>query len=202
MKTLKISFLALASFLVVACNQNNSGDNNNADSTDIGPSMNDSIANTDNPPASRDLASQPEVDLSQSALTYTETNSQMKLVLPNADVFEEGSATFKSGYEATLQEAFNVINERGFGKVLVSGNTGREGDAAANKTLSSERAIAITKWLKDKEPKKEISVTSQGVGSQYPMIAYELKDGSPNTQANELNNRTEITFRKSQLPSQ
>lgn len=202
MKTLTISLLALASFCMVACNQNSSQTNNSADSTDIGPSMNDSIVNTDNPPASRDLSAQPEVDLSQSALTYTETNTQMKLVLPNADVFKEGSAEFKKGYEATLQETLNVINERGFGKVLVSGNTGRGGDEAANKSLSSERAIKVTKWLKDKGLKKEVSVTSQGVGSQYPMIAYELKDGSPNPQADGLNNRTEITFRKSQLASQ
>src|SRR5690606_18146798 len=115
------------------------------------------IAYSDNPPASRDLSSQPEVDLSQSALTYTETSSQMKLVLPNADVFEDGSAEFKDGYEATLQETLNVINERGFGKVLISGNTGREGDPATNKTLSSERAIKITQWLKDKGLKDEVS---------------------------------------------
>jgi len=202
MKTFKISFLALASFCIVACNQNASETDNSTDSTGAEPTMNDSIVNTDNPPASRDLSSEPEVDLSESALTYTETNSQMKLVLPNADVFEEGSAEFKEGYEATLQETLNVINERGFGKVLVSGNTGRDGDPAANKTLSSERAIKITQWLKDKGLKDEVSVTAQGVGSQYPMIAYELKDGSPNSQANELNNRTEITFRKSQLASQ
>lgn len=202
MKTLKISFLALASFLVVACNQNNNNDNNDNDSTGTEPTLNDSIVNTDNPPASRDLSSQPEVDLSQSAMTYTETNSQMKLVLPNADVFEDGSAEFKSGYEATLQETLNVINDRGFGKVLVSGNTGRDGEAAANKSLSSERAIKITKWLQEKGLKDEISISAQGVGSQYPMIAYEYKDGSPNPEADGLNNRTEITFRKSQVASQ
>lgn len=197
MKTLTISLLSLASFCMIACNQNSTDG-----STDTDASMTDSIAYSDNPPASRDLSSQPEVDLSQSALTYTETNSQMKLVLPNADVFEDGSAEFKDGYEATLQETLNLINERAFGKVLVSGNTGREGDPATNKSLSSERAIKITKWLQEKGLKDEVKITPQGVGSQYPMIAYELKDGSPNPEASELNSRTEITFRKSQLASQ
>lgn len=197
MKTLTISLLSLASFCMIACNQNS-----NDGSADTDASMTDSIAYSDNPPASRDLSSQPEVDLSQSALTYTETSSQMKLVLPNADVFEDGSAEFKDGYEATLQETLNVINERGFGKVLISGNTGREGDPATNKSLSAERAIKIAQWLKEKGLKDEVNVTTQGVGSQYPMIAYELKDGSPNPEASELNSRTEITFRKSQLASQ
>lgn len=200
MKTLTISLLSLASFCMIACNQNST--DSNGESADTEPSMVDSIAHSDNPPASRDLSSQPEVDLSQSALTYTETNSQMKLVLPNADVFEDGSSEFKNGYEATLQETLNVINERGFGKVLVSGNTGREGDPATNKSLSAERAIKIAQWLKEKGVKDEINITTQGVGSQYPMISYEYKDGSPNSEAEELNNRTEITFRKSQLASQ
>jgi len=203
MKILKNSLVGLALLGVVACNQNA---NNEVDESknEAGVTQNDSIANTDNPPPSRDLATvegqdlTPEDNAGESALKFTETPSQMKLILPNADIFEDGKADFKSGAQPTLEEAYKVINGRGIGKVLVTGNTGKEGDAGQNRSLSTQRAMAIAKWLKGKEIKKEISISSQGVGDTYPMISYELKDGSPNPQANELNNRTEITFRKSQ----
>jgi len=207
MKILKNSLFAVALLGMVACNQNA---NNETDESknEAGVTQNDSIANTDNPPPSRDLSTvegqdlTPEDNTAESALKFTETSSQMKLILPNADVFEDGKADFKSGAQSTLEEAYKVINGRGIGKVLVSGNSGNEGDPAQNRTLSTQRAMAIANWLKSKDIKKDITISSQGVGDTYPMISYELKDGSPNPQANELNNRTEITFRKSQTPTE
>lgn len=199
MKTLKNSLLALALLSFVACNQNS---NKVIDGTsdEGGVTQNDSIANTDNPPPSRDLATLTGTDSTEeTSLKFTESETQMKIILANSDIFEEGNANFKPSAKVNLEETFRVINGRGIGKVLVSGNTGREGDATQNKQLSTERAMAIAKWLKSKELKKDIAISSQGVGSTYPMISYELTDGSPNEQANELNNRTEITFRKSKV---
>lgn len=196
MKTLKTSFFALAILGMVACNQTaNDGNNEN------GTSQNDSIANSDNPLPSRDLSSLDEEDttFTEPSIKYSETTTNMKLVLPNADLFEAEKAVFRPQAKATLEEAFKQINEKGIGKVLVTGNSGREGDVAANKRLSTERGMAVAKWLKEKGLKKDVSISSQGVGDTYPMISYELTDGTPNVQANDLNDRTEITFRKSQL---
>ena len=206
MKILKNVVLGVALLSFAACNQNANTDADES-TNEAGVTQNDSIVHTDNPPPSRDLSTQegqalvPEETL-ESFVKYTETPSQMKLILPNADIFQDGSAEFKSGAQASLQETLDIINGRGIGKVLVSGNTGREGDAAQNKSLSSQRAMAIAKWLKGKEVKKEVSISSQGVGDTYPMISYQLTDGSPNPQANDLNDRTEITFRKSQKTSE
>ncbi|HUH19148.1 OmpA family protein [Albibacterium sp.] len=195
MKILRTSFLALIVLSVVACN--------NQQTTDSDTSMNDSIANSNNNPPSRDLSTEvPETNLENSKLTFTETNTQLKLQLPNNDIFEEGTAIIKDGEQATLEEAYKTINERGVGKVLITGNSGREGDVAANTKLSSERAIAVVKWMNDKGLKKDISLSPQGAGDRFPMVSYQLTDGSPNPQANELNDRIEITFRKSQLATE
>jgi len=199
MKNLKNSLVALALLSFVACNQN-SNQVTDGTSNEGGVTQNDSIINTDNPPPSRDLTTLTDIDSTQeTSLKFTETETQMKIILANSDIFEDGKASFKPSAEANLEETYRVINGRGIGKVLISGNTGREGDAKQNQQLSTERAMAIAKWLKSKEIKKDITISSQGVGSNYPMISYELTDGSPNDQANELNNRTEITFRKSKF---
>lgn len=206
MKIVKNVVLGVALLTFAACNQNGNTDTDES-RNEAGVTQNDSIVHTDNPPPSRDLSTQegqalvPE-DSMESSVKYTETPTQMKLVLPNKDIFQDGSADFKPGAQASLQETLKIINDRGIGKVLVSGNSGREGDAAQNRSLSTQRAMAIAKWLKDKELKKEVSVSSQGVGDSYPMISYQLTDGSPNPQANELNDRVEITFRKSQIAAE
>lgn len=202
MKILKNVVLGVALLSFAACNQNANTDTDES-RNEAGVTQNDSIVHTDNPPPSRDLSTQegqalvPE-DSMESTVKYTETPTQMKLVLPNKDIFQDGSAEFKPGAQASLQETLEIINGRGIGKVLISGNSGREGDAAQNRSLSTQRAMAIAKWLKGKEVKKEVSISSQGVGDTYPMISYQLTDGSPNPQANDLNDRIEITFRKSQ----
>ena len=206
MKIVKNVVLGVALLTFAACNQNGNTDTDES-RNEAGVTQNDSIVHTDNPPPSRDLSTQegqalvPE-DSMESSVKYTETPTQMKLVLPNKDIFQDGSADFKPGAQASLQETLKIINDRGIGKVLVSGNSGREGDAAQNRSLSTQRAMAIAKWLKGKELKKEVSVSSQGVGDSYPMISYQLTDGSPNPQANELNDRVEITFRKSQIAAE
>jgi outer membrane protein OmpA-like peptidoglycan-associated protein len=195
MKIFKNSLLALTLLSVVACN--------NQQSNQSDASMNDSIAHTDNGPASRDLNTEvQEPNFENSKLTFTETNTQLKLQLPNSDVFEEGTATIKAGEQATLKEAYKTINERGVGKVLITGNSGREGDVTANTKLSTERAIAVVKWMNDKGLKKDVSLSSQGAGDRFPVVSYQLTDGSPNPQANEINDRIEITFRKSQLATE
>jgi len=203
MKTLKTSLFSIAILSIVACNQNTNKDSGET-TNKVKISQNDSIANSDNAPASRDLSTAEGQNLNpeESKLTFTETPSQMKLVLPNTELFEDDRADFKAGAQATLEETFKVINERGVGKVLVTGNTGREGDKDKNQKLSTERAMAIAKWLKGKTLKKDIEVSSQGAGDRFPMISYELTDGSPNPQANDLNNRTEITFRKSKVATE
>lgn len=196
MKILKTSLLALTLLSVAACNQQSNTNESDA-------SMNDSIVNTNNNPASRDLSTEvQEPNFENSKLTFTETNTQLKLQLPNSDIFEDGTATIKPGEQATLEEAYKTINERGIGKVLITGNSGREGDVAANTKLSTERALAVVKWMNDKGLKKDISLSSQGAGDRFPMVSYQLTDGNPNPQANELNNRIEITFRKSQLATE
>jgi len=206
MKTLKKSIVGLALLSIVACNQNtNTGTDESSNEAEV--TQNDSIVHTDNPPPSRDLSTQEGQGLvpeegTGSAVKFSETSTHMKLILPNADIFEKGSADLKPGAEASLQETFEAINNRGIGKVLVTGNSGREGDPGQNRTLSTQRAMTIAKWLKDKDLKKEVSLSSQGVGDSYPMISYELTDGSPNPQANDLNDRIEITFRKSQNPTE
>ncbi len=202
MKIFKTAFFAVAAAGLVACNQNTTQDNIEGEEVEL--SMNDSIAYTDNGPQTRDLstAKGQNLNMEDSALQFTETPTQMKLVLPNADVFEDGSATFKDGSEATLEETYRMINERGVGKVLITGNTGREGDPDKNYRLSTDRAMAIAKWLKGKDLKKEVTLSAQGGGDRFPMVSYELSNGEPNEQANELNSRTEITFRKSRTATQ
>lgn len=203
MKIFNTALFAVAALSMVACNQNNSTQEN-MEGEEVNLSMNDSIAFSDNGPQTRDLstAKGQNLDMEESALKFTETPSQMKLVLPNADVFEEGSANFKAGAEATLEETYQMINNQGVGKVLITGNTGREGDPDENYRLSTDRAMAIAKWLKGKDLKKEVSLSAQGGGDRFPMVSYELSSGEPNDQANELNSRTEITFRKSRTTGQ
>src|SRR5690606_41617892 len=133
MKIFNTALFAVAALGMVACNQNNSTQEN-VEGEEVNLSMNDSIAFSDNGPQTRDLstAKGQNLDMEESALKFTETPNQMKMVLRNAEVVEEGSANFKAGAEATLEETYQIINKQGVARGQMTGKTGKAAEPDEN----------------------------------------------------------------------
>lgn len=106
--------------------------------------------------------------------------------VPDATVrFESGSSKLDKASEKTLDELARAFRERGVEKLLLVGHTDKRGNAAANRSLSLQRAKAVRAILVAQGiPEK--SVTVEGAGSTQPL------DNSDSKDADALNRRVEL----------
>ena len=107
--------------------------------------------------------------------------------------FETGSAAI--GEPETLDGTIRVSNERfARGRIQVRGHTDSTGSAAANQTLSEQRAASVRDYLRDHGVNAG-EVTSVGLGSSRPLTEEREPDGSPDAEGMRFNRRVEIVIR-------
>jgi outer membrane protein OmpA-like peptidoglycan-associated protein len=108
-------------------------------------------------------------------------------------LFETGSAAI--GEPETLDGTIRVVNERfARGRIQVRGHTDSTGSAAANQTLSEQRAASVRDYLRD-HGVDATEVTSVGLGSSRPLTEEREADGSPDPEGMRFNRRVEIVIR-------
>lgn len=186
------SFILASMLCFAACN---SGSNQQEDSSAL--SKVDSIAHTENNPASRDLQSTtdaiPDSAISE-LLNIQESGGEIRMLILNELLFEENTANIMPDAELALEQAAAMLNSKATGKVMITGHSGVEDDADTQ-TLSKERAKAVFDFLQAQTLKESLSLQYQGVGNRYPMLANENEDGTPNELNRRKNQRVEIVAR-------
>jgi OOP family OmpA-OmpF porin len=101
------------------------------------------------------------------------------ITLPGAIEFETGKATFKVGgtSEAALAQLKQFLEENPrITKLRIEGHTDNVGQAAANETLSGERALTIKKFLVEKGIAKA-RLLATGFGQSRPIADNSTEEG-------------------------
>jgi outer membrane protein OmpA-like peptidoglycan-associated protein len=108
-------------------------------------------------------------------------------------LFDAGQSVIRSGAELALPGVVAAINDHlANGAVVVRGHADSRSSAAANQTLSEQRAAAVATWLTSVGAAQAASVTSAGLGNTQP-AALELNPyGSVNDIGQAVNRRVEI----------
>lgn len=102
----------------------------------------------------------------------------------NAAQFEQGKADLNDDAKLALHDLARVLRQNPQMRLRIEGHTSAEGDAAANRRLSEQRAMATVDFLVNKEGIDSVRLDAAGKGSD------ELKDAdNPNS---EVNRRTEF----------
>jgi outer membrane protein OmpA-like peptidoglycan-associated protein len=101
-------------------------------------------------------------------------------------LFETGKADLKQELKENLAEIAgilkNLLNES---NVVVEGHTDNVGKAAANKTLSEQRAKAVSKYLSDRGVDKK-RLKSVGYGLTKPVADNNTEEGRAKNRRVEL----------------
>ena len=120
--------------------------------------------------------------------------SKVAIFINNSSaLFETGSAAI--GEPETLDGTIRVINERfAGGRIQVRGHTDSTGSAAANQTLSEQRAASVRDYLRDHGVNAS-EIASVGLGSTGPLTEEREPDGSPDPEGMRFNRRVEIVIR-------
>lgn len=183
--------LMFATTLILgACNH---ASNKQSGTSDL--SQGDSIARTDNNPASRDLQTTalPDSAISEN-LNIQETGSEFRMVILNEVLFEGNTAKIQEEEKFILEQAATLLNTRGDGKVMITGNSSMAGEP--EEALSRERAKAVFDFLKEQPLKADLNLQYQGVGNRYLMYPNDNEDGTPNEKNRRINQRIEIVSRR------
>jgi outer membrane protein OmpA-like peptidoglycan-associated protein len=108
-------------------------------------------------------------------------------------LFDTGQAVIKSTATLALPGVVAAINNNlPGGVVLVRGHADSRGNAAANQTLSEQRAQAVATWLTDVGGLNAASVTAVGLGNTQPAALETNPDGSVSDVGQTINRRVEI----------
>ena len=119
--------------------------------------------------------------------------SKVAIFINNSSaLFQTGSAVI--GEPETLDGTIRVINQRfARGRIQVRGHTDSTGSAAANQTLSEQRAASVRDYLRD-HGVDAAEVESVGLGSSRPLTEEREPDGSPDPEGMRFNRRVEIAI--------
>jgi K(+)-stimulated pyrophosphate-energized sodium pump len=90
--------------------------------------------------------------------------------------FDTGSATIKSESTKQLEQLAAVLKAYPNVAISIEGHTDNTGDAAANKTLSVERAAAVEKAL-ERLGVDDARISSAGYGPAKPIASNDTEDG-------------------------
>ena len=108
-------------------------------------------------------------------------------------LFDTGKAVIRSGATLALPGVVAAINDNlPGGAVVVRGHADSRGNAAANMTLSEQRAAAVATWLQTVGGINAASVTSVGLGNTQPAALETNADGSVSDIGQTVNRRVEI----------
>lgn len=112
--------------------------------------------------------------LPEAKVTYED--DKVKIVLPEALLFEVNSSVINQGYLPSLAKLATVLNKYPKTSVLVTGYTDISGNLEANEKLSWERAESAKAALLNNEVKNK-RVYTWGFGPKNPVATNETLEG-------------------------
>ena len=149
-----------------------------------------------NGPLSLAAAHYPELDTVDVTARFARTVDGQRATifeLGSDTLFDTGQAVIKSTATLALPGVVSAINNNlPGGVVVVRGHADSRGNAAANQTLSEQRAQAVATWLTAVGGLNAASVTAVGLGNTQPAALETNPDGSVSDVGQTINRRVEI----------
>ncbi|MGZ4761348.1 MAG: OmpA family protein [Ilumatobacteraceae bacterium] len=164
--------------------------------TSFAPQNEDGVIPVPNGPLSLAAAHYPELDTVDVTARFARTVDGQRATifeLGSDTLFDTGKSVIKSTATLALPGVVAAINNNlPGGVVVVRGHADSRGNAAANQTLSEQRAQAVATWLTDVGGLNATSVTSVGLGNTHPAALETNPDGSVSDIGQTINRRVEI----------
>ena len=101
-------------------------------------------------------------------------------------LFASGSATIEGGSTPTLKEIGDMLKAHADLKLMIEGHTDNVGAAAANQTLSEQRAAAVKQFLVSTYGIDAARLQTKGYGSSKPISPNTTPEGRQNNRRVEL----------------
>jgi len=119
-----------------------------------------------------------------------------KMVLNNI-FFDKNKAVLRKQSMLEMETVYKMLKESPDLVIEISGHTDNQGNDAANKKLSLERAQAVVTFLTKKGiPSKRL--IAKGYGKEQPIAPNTLPNGKPDLAGQQLNRRVEMKIEESQ----
>ncbi len=164
--------------------------------TSFAPQNEDGVIPVPNGPLSLAAAHYPELDTVDVTARFARTVDGQRATifeLGSDTLFDTGQSVIKSTATLALPGVVAAINNNlPGGVVVVRGHADSRGNAAANQTLSEQRAKAVATWLTDVGGLNATSVTSVGLGDTHPAALETNPDGTVSDIGQTINRRVEI----------
>lgn len=127
-------------------------------------------------------------------LGATVVAGELALDLAGDILFGFDSVAIQAAAAAELAKVAHVIRQRSAGEVLVVGHTDSIGEPSYNQKLSERRAVAVMRWLNEKEGVPVALMRGRGMGEEQPVAHNTRPDGSDDPAGRARNRRVEIRF--------
>jgi outer membrane protein OmpA-like peptidoglycan-associated protein len=145
---------------------------------------------------------QKELDLEKARQEFEAQQSgrSLSMNLSGDVLFDYDKATLKPEAEQALKKVAVVLSQFPESKVTVEGYTDSKGTKATNMQLSRERAQSVKDWLVRNGGVAAASISTKGLGEQYPIAPNKNTDGTDNPLGRALNRRVSIIVEKPPAP--
>lgn len=130
------------------------------------------------------------------ALTVSETEKEIRVILAADVLFDFDQATIRSDAASSLKQAAAVIREKHPATVRIEGHTDSRGRSDYNLRLSQQRAVAVETWLVENAGFDVAIFRTHGFGATRPVSPNVKPDGSDNPEGRQLNRRVELLMAK------
>jgi outer membrane protein OmpA-like peptidoglycan-associated protein len=101
-------------------------------------------------------------------------------------LFASGSATLEGESTPTLKEIGDMLTAHPDLKLTIEGHTDNVGDAAANQTLSEQRAAAVAQYLEQHFKVDASRLAAKGFGATKPVASNDTPEGRQQNRRVEL----------------
>lgn len=116
----------------------------------------------------------------------------IRLELAGDVLFDFGRAELRRDALDWLSRVAHLIRAKAAGQVTVIGHTDSIGAPATNQALSQRRALAVLRWLHEREGIPASLLVGRGLGETRPITYNTMPDGSDNPEGRARNRRVEI----------
>lgn len=104
------------------------------------------------------------------------SGQDIQVVIPGALIFNSNSARLNSLAEQTLSQISTVLSEYYKTLVIVEGHADKQGDAAYNQRLSEKRALAVGRFLFERQVSEQ-RLLLMGFGASRPVSSNQSESG-------------------------
>jgi OmpA-OmpF porin, OOP family len=116
---------------------------------------------------------------------YRKIESEGRVAMPGI-LFDTGSDRLRPESTPTLQEIAEVLKQNADLTLIVEGHTDSSGNAAANQTLSEQRAAAVVRYLVENHGIAAARLESRGLGITKPVASNDTPEGRQQNRRVEL----------------